>query len=58
MGCKPFYFTGRQIQSLDENKKREDVYEMYASTTFIHPGNGSSFAKVNVALYFSFHMLF
>ncbi|XP_068753504.1 uncharacterized protein [Montipora capricornis] len=48
MGCKQFYFTGRQIQSLDEKKKREDVYEMYSSTTFIHPGNGSSFAKTDV----------
>jgi len=36
------------IQSLTEHKKREDLYEKYWTSTFVLPGNGSSYAQSKV----------
>jgi len=48
MGCQDSYFSGRVIQSLTEHKKREDLYEKYWTSTFVLPGNGSSYAQSKV----------
>ena len=49
MGCQDSYYSGKEIQSLTEYKKRDDTYEKYWLTTFYLPGgNGSSFVQVTL----------
>ena len=48
-GCRDTYFSGREIQSLPEFKKRDDVFENYWSATLVLPsGKGSSFVQVTI----------
>ena len=46
MGCRDTYSSGREIQSLTEEKKRDDVYEKYWLSTFVQRGSGNSYVQV------------
>ena len=43
-GCNDSYFSGREVQTLAEHKKRDDVFGR--SSTFVLPDNGSGFNQV------------
>lgn len=48
MGCRDTYSSGREIQSLTEEKKRDDVYEKYWLSTFVQRGSGNSYVQSTV----------
>jgi len=47
-GCHDSYFSGREVLTLTEHKRRDDSYDQFWSSIFVLPGNVGGFNQTTV----------